>query len=538
MIQLDAVSFSYGESAPRVLDNVSMRIEEGTLTAMVGRTGSGKSTLLRAVCGLVPHFSGGVFSGSVQLNGVDTVQHRPRELANVVGFVDQDPARSFVADTVTDELAFTIENLGIAPSAMRRRIADAAELVGIAELLERPLASLSGGQAQRVAIASVLAAQPRIVILDEPTSALDPAGAEEVLSAIHHLVHDIGLTVVLSEHRLERVAHLCDHVIVVKSSSSIQLHDAAHGWQHSELAPPVVELARALDWQPVTRSVREARAQLEPYRELLAGAVSPSDHLHTSGRCVRRIEHFSFSYGQHLALADVSLDVTAGEILAVMGRNGSGKSTLLHHLALGDTMHSSAPRRWRRRRLEQPDLSVALVPQNPATLFLYNTLGEELAMSDRDGGAASSPGDTAGLVERLLGAPIGGLDRHPTELSHGQQLAMALAIMLTRRPQLIVLDEPTRGLDLVAKHRLTEVLRACAARDVAVVIATHDVEFVAGLADRVAVLERGRKIADAATREVMCHSMSLAPQAARVAHPLEYVTVDELVAAVHSVQRT
>jgi len=215
MIRFSNVGFTYSESPSPTLSGVDLAIGEGELCLVVGPTGSGKSTLLGLMNGLVPHFSGGHVTGEVRIDGRSIRDHPPRELADIVGVVGQNPAASFVTDVVEDELAYAMENLGVAPEAMRRRVEDTLDLLGLHELRDRPLPTLSGGQQQRVAIGAVLSASPRILVLDEPTSALDPAAAEEVLAALSRLVHDLGMTVVVAEHRLERVVPFADSVIVV-----------------------------------------------------------------------------------------------------------------------------------------------------------------------------------------------------------------------------------------------------------------------------------------------------------------------------------
>ena len=215
MIRFEDVTVTYdGASAP-VLSNVDLHIPEGELVLVVGRTGSGKSTLLRCVNGLVPHFTGGTLRGRVTVAGRDTRTHPPRELADVVGVVPQDPLSGFVTDIVEDELAYGMESIGLAPDVMRRRVEETLDLLGLADLRNRALRSLSGGQRQRVAIGAVLTTHPRVLVLDEPTSALDPGAAEEVLAALQRLVHDLGVTVLLAEHRLERVVQYADRVVVV-----------------------------------------------------------------------------------------------------------------------------------------------------------------------------------------------------------------------------------------------------------------------------------------------------------------------------------
>ena len=221
VVVLDHVSVTYAGSTRPALRDACVVVEEGELTVVVGRTGAGKSTLLGAVNGTVPHFTGGHLSGRVTVAGLDTRTHRPRDLAAVVGVVSQDPLAGFVTDTVEEELAYTLEQLGVEPSAMRRRVEEVLDVLGIADLRDAPLHDLSGGQQQRVAIGSVLTANPRVLVLDEPTSALDPTGAEEVLATLSRLVHDLGLTVLVSEHRLERIVGLADRVVVVADDGTV-----------------------------------------------------------------------------------------------------------------------------------------------------------------------------------------------------------------------------------------------------------------------------------------------------------------------------
>ena len=237
----------------------------------MGRTGSGKSTLLRAMNGLVPHFSGGTLHGRVLVDGRDTRTHRPRDLADVVGYVGQDPLAGFVTDTVEDELAYGMESLGLPADLMRKRVEETLDLLGLAELRSRPVADLSGGQQQRVAIGSVLTAHPRVLVLDEPTSALDPLAAEEVLATLQRLVHDLGLTVVLAEHRLERVVQYADRVVLLPGEGL----PVVHGTPGEVLArlPPSrrrsSSSAGSPGWDPLPLSVRDAR-------RLAAAAAQPA----------------------------------------------------------------------------------------------------------------------------------------------------------------------------------------------------------------------------------------------------------------------
>src|SRR6202167_3097612 len=244
VIHFDQVGVTYDGSTSPVLREVSLRIEEGELCLVIGHTGSGKSTLLGAINGLVPHFTGGTLTGRVVVGGRDTAQYKPRELADVVGVVGQDPLAGFVTDTVEEELAYTMEQLAIEPAAMRTRLEETLDLLGIAELRHRALRTLSGGQQQRVAIGAALTAHPRILVLDEPTSALDPTSAEDVLASITRLVHDLGVTVVLAEHRLERVLPYADRVVYLPGDGTVVSGPPAQMLARAQVAPPVVELGR------------------------------------------------------------------------------------------------------------------------------------------------------------------------------------------------------------------------------------------------------------------------------------------------------
>ncbi|PID96275.1 MAG: cobalt ABC transporter ATP-binding protein [Actinomycetales bacterium] len=545
MITVTGLSVQYAGAERRALSGATLQIDEGEFVLVVGPTGSGKSTLLRCLNGLVPHFSGGTLTGRVVVEGRDTREHRPRDLADLVGFVVQDPRSGFVTDTVEDELAYGMETLGVEPVAMRRRVEETLDLLGLAELRERSLGELSGGQQQRVAIGAVLTAGPRILVLDEPTSALDPVGAEDVLAALHRLVHDVGLTVVLAEHRLERVVHHADRIVLVSDGHVSPLLDPATAMSESAVYPPVVELGRRMGWSPLPLSVRQARRAARGLREQLstyasAGRVDdlfrPAGPAHPAEAVVAaQARRLSVRRGAVPALRGIDLELSTGAVTAVMGRNGAGKSTLFAALAgqlnpaAGRVLVAGQPpgrlppqQRWR---------EVGLVPQDPDVLLYADTVAHECSTTDRDAGA--EPGSTWDLLTRIAG-PVDG-SAHPRDLSEGQRLAVALAVILAGRPRLVLLDEPTRGLDYPAKRRLVGVLRELADDGHAIGLATHDVELVAEAADRVVVLADGDVVADGPTRAVLVGSPAFAPQVSKILHPVALLTVAEVEAAVERV---
>ncbi|HEV7172225.1 ABC transporter ATP-binding protein [Pedococcus sp.] len=517
-------------------------VPEGELVLVVGPTGAGKSTLLRCINGLVPHFSGGTLRGRVVVDGRDTRVHRPRDLADLVGFVAQDPVSSFVTDTVEEEVAYGMEAMGVDATAMRRRVEETLDLMGLSDVRHRALKDLSGGQQQRVAIGAVLAAGPRILVLDEPTSALDPVAAEDVLATLHRLVHDLGITVVVAEHRLERVIHHADRVLLLESGRVSGLLDPADAMVHSPVFPPVIALGRALEWRPLPLSVRDARRRARELRgsltppapspsPSLSPSPSPSSRTDAQRPPVTRLERLTVRRGPVVALREVDLSVRPTEVVALMGRNGAGKSTLLACIAgqlqpsggrvrLGDLDPArSAPAQIVRR--------AGLVPQDPSLILYADTVADELATADRDFGLPA--GSTAAVLDRVARGVA--RDQHPRDLSEGQRVSLALAVVLASMPPLVLLDEPTRGLDYAAKRRLVQVLAGLAAQGRAVVLATHDVELAAEVATRVVILAEGEVVADGPATDVLAGSPAFAPQVAKILHPLPFLTVDDVVAA-------
>jgi len=538
VIRFEDVSVTYDGATAPVLAHVDLHVSEGELVLVVGRTGTGKSTLLRCVNGLVPHFTGGTLSGRVTVAGRDTRLHPPRELADVVGVVPQDPLSGFVTDMVEDELAYGMESIGLAPALMRRRVEETLDLLGLADLRQRSLLSLSGGQRQRVAIGAVLTTHPKVLVLDEPTSALDPGAAEEVLAALQRLVHDLGVTVLLAEHRLERVVQYADRVVVVPGDGeALVVGTPADVMVDAPVAPPVVELGRLAGWSPLPLTVRDARRAAGPLAERLAPLVDEAARrtraaLHViDGEPALTVSDVVVRHGSVPALRGVSLAADRGEIVALMGRNGAGKSTLLStlvglHVPQRGTVSvgGAAPATLRGRELVR---RVGLVPQEPTDLLVADRVREECAASDRDCGVAA--GTTRAVLDRL--APGISPDTHPRDLSEGQRLALALSVVLAAQPPVLLLDEPTRGLDYSAKQRLVATLRELSAAGHCVLMATHDVELAAEVATRVVVLADGEVVADGPATDVVVGSPMFAPQVSKVLAPQPWLTVSEVAAA-------
>ncbi|MER5874133.1 ATP-binding cassette domain-containing protein [Streptomyces sp. NPDC002044] len=549
MITFDQVSVLYDDAAAPVLRDVDLTVEEGELCLVVGHTGVGKSTLLGAVNGLVPHFTGGTLFGRVLVDGRDTAGHPPRELADVVGVVGQDPLDGFVTDTVEEELAYAMEQLAVPPATMRKRVEETLDLLGLADLRHRPLHELSGGQQQRVAIGSVLTAHPRVLVLDEPTSALDPTAAEEVLAAVTRLVHDLGVTVLLAEHRLERVVQYADRVIHLPGDGLVVSGAPAEVFRTSSIAPPIVELGRSVGWSPLPLSIRDARRAAAPLRARLADTVPPPVRPDAPADRAELLtaRGVTVSYHGVPAVREVGLGLRGGEVTALMGRNGSGKSSLLWALQGSGARSAGSvsvvpadggkPQDPRKLSAARARHLVGLVPQTPTDLLYLETVEQELDQADTESApeAGTAVPSARAILDRLAPGIAG--STHPRDLSEGQKLALVLAIQLSAAPRVLLLDEPTRGLDYRAKSRLIRIIDGLAAQGRAVVISTHDVEFVARAADRVVVMAEGDIVADGATSEVIVASPVFAPQTAKILAPLPYLTVDQ-VSAVLAAQGT
>jgi energy-coupling factor transporter ATP-binding protein EcfA2 len=539
MIHFDQLTYRYPGGERPILHDLTLAIEEGEFLLVIGPSGAGKSTLLRCLNGLVPHFYGGGVSGQVQVAGRDPVALGPRGMADVVGFVLQDPEAQFVVDKVEDELAFALENQGMDPIVMRKRVEEALDQLGIADLRQRSVNTLSGGERQRVAIAAVMTLQPQVLVLDEPTSQLDPQAAEEVLDTLVKLNHDLGLTIILSEHRLERVVQYVDRILYLPGEGQPPILDKPRAvLRKVELTPPLITLAKALNWSPLPLTIKEGRRFAKQVaRERLR---APSNQLpacqSTSLPVSLSIHDLVFAYNGHPALQDITFDVRQGEFVALMGRNGSGKTTLLKQLVgllkpdrgqvqiTDPESHVSID--TRRAAVEEIIDIVGYVPQNPNSLLFKDTVRQELDFTRRGHGLP------AGNYDALLG--LLSLSAHsshyPRDMSVGERQRVALAAILVAEPRILLLDEPTRGLDYEQKAALTAFLEQEKARRRTIIMATHDVELVAQCADRVVLMADGQVIVDGPARQVMSESLVFASQINKLFRDPALLTVQDVLA--------
>ncbi|TMC82606.1 MAG: ATP-binding cassette domain-containing protein [Chloroflexi bacterium] len=444
--RLTDLTYWYPDSALPALDGVSVDFGDG-ITVVAGPSGGGKSTLLRVLNGLVPHFHGGRIAGSAQVAGMDIVQTPTRSLARTVGFVFQDPELQAVYDIVEREVAFGLENIGFPAAAMRDRVDEALVQAGVEHLAGRQVRTLSGGERQRVAIASVLAMRPQMIVLDEPTSQLDPEGSSLVISAAIRM-SEAGRSVVISEHRLERLMQVAASMVVV---------DAGHA-----------ERQEPSTWRPAGPSIDAVRTRPP-------GAEAWSLSGVTAGPARDAVLH------------QVDLGGRRGEVLALSGPNGGGKTTLLRVIAGAlEPLAGTVERRPGR---------IAYLPQNPTALLHRPSVRSEVELTLDRAADLEDPK----VILRTLGLDALS-ERYPRDLSSGERQRAALAAVLPGRPDLVLLDEPTRGMDSFARTALIRLVAALRDAGSAIVLATHDSELRDALADRVALVCGGKVTEQGAVR--------------------------------------
>jgi energy-coupling factor transport system ATP-binding protein len=543
-LAIEGLTYSYPHAPHPALADVSLSLAPGEFALLAGRSASGKSTLLRAACGLVPHFHGGEIEGTVGVAGIDAIEAGPGKLAAAVGYVAQDPETQVVSTTVAAEIELPLEMRGEPPASRARAVEEVALALAIPHLLDRTTDTLSGGELQRVALAAALVTRPQLVLLDEPTSQLDPVAGDELIWLLRRLNEEWGVAILLAEHRLERCLAAADRVIAMDSSSIA--YDGAPrdflAWAQNNdaaLETPAARLFSLAGIEPLPTGVRDARRTLsgaDPDRRLgrVPGgwgcpggrgvSFSPPDSKRGTGARAKNpapartpppprqnlpaTALSSRDLWVELAIGDtprdvlrgIDLTVQRGERVALMGRNGAGKSTLLRTLAgLVDPVRGKAA---------APG-GIALLSQSPSDYLVRERVAEEL------------PGDAGLAALRTVGLEHA-LDADPRDLSGGERQRLALAITLAGRmegdtlPGLVALDEPTRGMDRAWRAELEELIAGLAQRGAGVVVATHDVEFAAGFAERVVLLGDGVVIADGAAAEILSGGWYFATEVARI----------------------
>ncbi len=536
MIRIENLTFRYTGAEKPALRDVNLEVGDGEFVLITGPSGGGKSSLCRCLNGLIPHFYGGKIGGKVEVQGLNVMRHSTKELATRVGMIFQDPENQLVAADVERQIAFGLENLASPRDLIARRIEESLDTLGIADLRRRPVQELSGGEKQKIVIASVLALHPDILVLDEPTSELDPKGAEEVLGTIERLNDELGITVILIEHRLDRVVHLVDRLVILHEGRV-----AVDGTPRQVLAdekitrigvgiPPIIRLVQGMrsgginmDKTPLT--VKEGRSMLETvFQNAKRATLRETKTL--NGNPIMNMDRLWYAYANGVtALKNISLTIREGEFVAVMGRNASGKTTLVKHIngLLKPTKGTVnvAGIDTREATIAELAREVGFVFQNPNDHLFADTVEEEIAFTLKNLGfkGAEIALRIDEILERFNLVPH--RHQYPRALSGGEKQRVALASVIAARPRILILDEPTRGMEYKLKNELMGFLDEYRNQGNAVVLVTHDVETVAEHADRVILLSEGKVVVDNIKREVLSKALLFSPQINRLVQAFE-----------------
>lgn len=507
LFNIENLTFSYPLQEKPVLEGVSLDIYEGEFTVLCGQSGCGKTTLMRLLKNeLRPR---GELGGKILYCGKDLLALDERTSAAEIGFVLQDPESQIVTDRVWHELSFGLESLGADRSYIRRRVSETASFFGMEKLFRSETAFLSGGQKQLLSLAAVMAMSPKVLLLDEPTSQLDPIAAAEFISTLSKINREFGTAIVIAEHRLEELFPICDRAIVMENGRIIadgtprevsQGLDSSHPMLCSmPSAVRIYAMSGGKGDCPLT--VKEGRDYLEKNAGNEIRSL-PSEKAAVSGEAAVEMKDVRFRYerkGEDI-LRGVTLKIGKGEIYTILGGNGSGKTTTLNVMAALRKHYSGTVRIFGKKTSEYGSSlyrrGISFLPQNPAGIFLKNSVREDFGDICKICGydEKESREIIDGTVEKLEIAHL--LDRHPYDLSGGEQQKCAIAKCLMSKPKILLMDEPTKGIDAFAKNSLSGIIRGLKREGVTVVIVSHDVEFAGEISDRCAMFFDGEIICE------------------------------------------
>lgn len=533
MIDLRTVSYIYPQAARPALEAVDLQVDAGEFVLLAGHSGSGKSTLLRVMNGLVPHFTGGRISGRVLVNGIEAIGAGPRALSMTVGFVNQNPENQALLERVEEEIAFPLEQAAVPSAEMRERVSSVLRLLELVPLRERSLTTLSGGERQRVAIATALAMRPQALLLDEPTSQLDPEAAHEVLEALARLNLQLGLTIVIAEHRLERIIGYTPRTILLENGRIVRDGPTRALAPDLPHRPPLVEIGVRRGWDPLPLTQAEA----QPYATASgADADAPRQDRDTKAAVaiaqpLLEVRDLTVAYSDQIVLKGINLTLHEGELLVIMGRNGSGKSTLLRSImGLVQPMQGEVWANGHKlsgRKTAEIAREIGMLPQNPDDLLYAETVEEELLATLRNHDRADKDA-VASMLEQLHLSALG--QAYPRDLSSGQRQRVALGAVTVAQPQIAMLDEPTRGIDGRFKQQMINLWRVWQGSGMGLLVVTHDVELAAQVADRIIVLEQGQVLAAGEPQQVLDGSSLFTPETARLFPGTGWLTPAEALA--------
>lgn len=556
LLEIKNLSFSYPESGKKALDGVSLSVSEGEFVLLCGESGCGKTTLLSIIKRQMrPE---GNLSGEILYKGENIDSLSERESVTDFGYVYQSPEKQIVTDKVWHELAFGPESIGMNTQSIRRRAAEISGFFGISKWYRKDTASLSGGQKQLLNLASVMITDPKVLLLDEPTSQLDPIAASEFIATLRKINDEIGVTIILVEHRLEELFSKVDRVVMMSEGKVVvDSRPQELGKHYDEIEklpmkyglPPAMKIARGIGRTDVTPlSVKDGKRLIEEYLSD-CGAFADSGEKKPSEderETVIEISEGFFRYERELpdVLCGMDLRVKKNEFLCILGENGAGKTTALRILGGNRRLYRGKYRLWGKKISEYSTdklyrRNVSFLPQNPQLLFVKNTLESDLLEATKAMGLNENEGKEkiAAITEKLGIDAL--LDSHPFDLSGGEQQKAAFAKILLMEPRILLLDEPTKGIDAYSKKILGEMLKGLQKEGITIVMVTHDVEFAAEYADRCAMFFDGQIVSSAPPEEFFSENSYYTTSASRISRGFfgGAVTAAEVIEKLRGIKR-
>lgn len=513
-IDINNLSYTYPLENKKSIDNMNLKIDKGEILLVIGESGSGKSTLAKCISGAVPHFYGGTIEGTISINGKPINELEHNERAQEITMVFQDPEKQLVMNKVHREIAFGLENIGIEESMIKRRVFESMQFANILPLAYRDIKTLSGGQKQKVAVTSAIAYVPNCIILDEPTSQLDPASAEEIVNLVRKINEELGITIIIIEQRVNKWFDIVDKVSYMKDGKIKLYQNKKDFFLHSSseeerFFPDYIKLVSSLGIADIPESFKEARILL---RDLEFKAEGKNKEAEVTNKSIIESKKLSCSYGGTKVVKDVNLTIKQGEFVAIMGANGAGKSTLLKAMMGLKEYEGSIKIKGtevKSRGMKQIARTIGYVSQNPNDYISKKTVYDELKFTLDNHGIK---GYEEIINETLKDLNIYDLkDKNPRDLSGGQKQRVAIASILVLQPEILLLDEPTRGLDLELKNRLGNTLLKLKDKGTTIIIITHDVDFTCNYCSKFMLMFNGEIVSEGSRENVLTDGIYYTP---------------------------
>ncbi|HCX02946.1 MAG TPA: ABC transporter [Clostridiales bacterium] len=539
-IKIKNLTYTYPDKKEKSLRNINLQILPGEFVLIVGGSGSGKSSLIRSIASLAPDFYGGKQEGDIFINNKNLKTTNRRELVQTLGIVFQNPESQLVMTDTEQEIAFGLENIGTEEKTIKRRIMEVTSALSLSDFKNSFIAQLSGGQKQKVALASVLAMQPEILLLDEPTSQLDPIAGEEILTMVRRLNEENGTTVILVEQKLERCFHFADRILVMEEGKIVKdSRDIGEivKWavkKENQYIPPLSKLFAKAGYRDIPLTIKSGRNiigkenLMKEESKVVKTIPEKSNNIEKS---ILKMKNIWFNYdSEHEVLRNINLDIKKGSFSVIMGENGGGKTTLLKILngLLRPTKGKVEVmgRNMKKLKIEEISKNVGYLSQNPKDYLFLPTVKEEMEFTIKNLHLEKEV-HIDDLLDKL--EILEYKQSNPRDLSTGERQRVALATVLASNPKILLLDEPTRGLDYDIKEKLGKILKKFQEEGMTIIMVTHDIEFAAEYAEDVILLYEGDIIEKGNKKEVLTKSTFYSPQISRLFYDYEekIVTLEE-----------